>query len=296
MIHKPVLLNEVIQGISAKDGNVIVDCTFGAGGHSRAILQTISNATLIAMDQDKTSLETAIKDIADTKNKIIPVASNFREIEKALAQNGIEKADRILADLGFSSDQMDESKRGFSFLRDEPLLMNMKSPVEENDLTARELVNTWDEENIFTIIKYYGEERYAKRISRAIVEARTEAPIETTARLVSIIESAVPAMYKRGRIHPATRTFQAIRIAVNDELSALKELLSKSISLLNTGGRISIISFHSLEDRIVKDQFREWKKQELGESLTKKPQIATEEEIKENPRSRSAKLRTFIKN
>jgi len=293
MIHIPVLLKEVINGLDIKDNDLIVDATFGAGGHSKEMLGTAKNLKIIAIDQDNESLKNAIESI--NSDRITPIIGNFRNIDSLLTSAGIGSANKILADIGFSSDQMDESKRGFSFQRNEPLLMTMKNPLTENDLTAKSIVNEWEFENIFTIIKHYGEERYARKIAQLIIEKRKEKPIETTYDLVQIIESAVPASYKRGRIHPATRTFQAIRIAVNDELMALKELLEKSLKVLSPEGRIAVISFHSLEDRIVKETFKKWKSEEIGLPITKKPITATDEEIQNNPRARSAKLRIFKK-
>ena len=231
-----------------------------------------------------------------------PVRSRPLENESATvtsgrpASNGV---DGIIFDLGLSSDQLENSGRGFSFMKDEPLLMQMKNSGKENpsleDTTAKEVVNTWEEKSLADIIYGYGEERYSRRIAKAIVEARKSGEIKTTFDLVKIIESAVPAVYKRGRLHYATRTFQALRIAVNDELGVLKEGLEKGFNALKKGGRMSVISFHSLEDRITKKFFKELEKEKKAKLINKKPILAGDEELKNNPRSRSAKLRILEK-
>jgi len=297
MIHIPVLLQEVITGLMPKKGMVYLDGTFGAGKHAKSVAEKAGNElTIIAIDRDSVSLDRAIKENAFGKNtKIIPFADNYRNFETVLEQNEISGVDAVLLDLGFSSDQMDESKRGFSFKNDEPLLMTLKNPLSESDLTAKEIVNTWDEQNITDIIRYYGEERYAFKIAKAICEYRKEKEINSTTQLVEIIENAVPSSYRKQKIHPATRTFQALRITVNDELGSLTDFLSKIVPKLNPDGRIAVISFHSLEDRIVKNHFRDWEKEDLGKRITKKPTRPTDEEIERNPRSRSAKLRIFQK-
>jgi 16S rRNA (cytosine1402-N4)-methyltransferase len=200
-----------------------------------------------------------------------------------------------MLDLGVSSPHLDSSGRGFSFRKDEPLQMTMEKNVSEDKFTAYDLVNGWAEENIANVIYAYGEERYSRRIARAIIAAREIAPIKTTFELVAVIEGAVPGVYRKGKIHPATRSFQGIRIAVNDELGSLKKGLRDAIELLKPGGRIAVISFHSLEDRIAKFAMKEWEKDGKGKSLTKKPIVPTDDEMAKNPRSRSSKLRVFIK-
>lgn len=294
-IHKTVLLKEVVDGLSLGAHSVVLDATFGGGGHSSEVCSRYPTSHVIALDQDKGAWDKAKDKFKGLDCKLSFVNSNFRDLDEALKKEGIEQVDGVIFDLGLSSDQLDNSMRGFSFLRDEPLLMTMKEDPKEEDLTAGDVVNTWDESNIADIIYGYGEERYARRIARAIVDARSKKRIGTTFELVEIIGSAVPAIYKRGRIHYATRTFQALRIAVNDELGALKHGLDKGFKSLRVGGRMAVISFHSLEDRIVKQFFKN--KEKLGELklINKKPIIASDQEVKSNSRSRSAKLRIIEK-
>ena len=289
-IHRTVLLNETIEGLNLHDKSLVLDGTFGGGGHSFEILSKYPNVKVIALDQDKSAWEKAKSKFKGLESRITFVNKNFREMDKLE-----ESFNGIIFDLGLSSDQLENSGRGFSFVKDEPLLMTMKENPEEEDVTAREVVNTWEENNLADIIYGYGEERYARRIAKAIVEARREVEIKTTFDLVKIIEGAVPAVYRRGRINPATRTFQALRIAVNDELGALSDGLEKAFNKLKIGGRLSVISFHSLEDRITKKFYKE--KEKLGEAklINKKPIGASGEELKNNPRARSAKLRVLEK-
>ena len=277
MKHRPVLLNETIEGLGLSEDSVVLDCTFGGGGHSKEILRRYPGTKIIAIDEDEEV--TAEKGISLHHE-------NFRNLDKVL---GDRKVDAILFDLGFSSDQLESSGRGFSFLKDEPLLMTMN---EKADLTAEVIVNNWSEESLADIIYGYGEERYARRIARAITEQRAKQPIKTTGELVEVIQDAVP---RKGKIHPATRTFQALRIAVNDELGALKEGLQKGFEALKPEGRMAVISFHSLEDRIVKNFNKEKAKKGRATLINKKPITASDEEIKNNIRSRSAKLRMIEK-
>ena len=277
MKHRPVLLNEAIEGLDLSEDSVVLDCTFGGGGHSKEILRRYPGTKIIAIDEDEEV--TAEKGISLHHE-------NFRNLDKVL---GDRKVDAILFDLGFSSDQLESSGRGFSFLKDEPLLMTMN---EKADLTAEVIVNNWSEESIADIIYGYSEERRARTIAKAIVRAREKAPIKTTRELVAIIERVVP---RNGKIHPATKTFQALRIAVNDELGALKEGLEKGFSSLKGGGRVAVISFHSLEDRIVKNFNKEKAKSGQGKLINKKPIRPNKEELKENKRARSAKLRILQK-
>lgn len=293
-IHKTVLLNETIDGLNLKGRNLVVlDATFGGGGHSKLLCEKYKGIKIIALDQDKEAFSKAedkFKGCNITFNN-----TNFRNLDEVLEKEGIEEIDGMIMDLGLSSDQLESSLRGFSFLKDEPLLMTMKAHPEPEDLTASEIVNNWAEENIATIIYGYGEERFSKRIAQGIVEARHHKKIETTFDLVEIIKQSVPVVYRRGRINCATKTFQALRIAVNDELGALSEALKKGFDALKTGGRMGVISFHSLEDRIVKRFYKS--KESGGEAklINKKIIIAQAEEVKENPRSRSAKLRILEK-
>jgi 16S rRNA (cytosine1402-N4)-methyltransferase len=223
-------------------------------------------------------------------------SNNFNDkISEILDDKGIDEGDGVLLDLGMSSYQLDRSGRGFSFLRDEPLQMTMCNKISDNELNAYKIVNHFNEEQLATIIYGYGEETYSRRIAKAIVEAREMSEIKTTGQLAEIIKKAVPFRYKTGKTHPATKTFQALRISVNDEIERLEKTLEKSYSRLKIGGRISVISFHSLEDRIVKRFAKDKSQQGLVKIITKKPIVPTQEEIKENPRSRSAKLRIIEK-
>lgn len=290
--HITVLLKETIEGLELKNGDVVLDATLNDGGHSKEICKFIGeNGTLVGTDQDETAVARATENLKDCKvNKILRV-SNFRDLDKVLDVEGIEKLDGAVFDLGLSSNQLDLSGRGFTFQKDEPLLMTFKVNPKEDDLTAKEIVNTWEEENLKTIIEAYGEEKFAWRIAKAIVEARKAKPIVNTGELVKIITEAVPFFYRKGKINPATKTFQALRITVNDEIGSLNDGLEKATNRLKTGGRIAVISFHSIEDRIVKRFFKEKATSEEFKLITKKPIVPSASEITENPRSRSAKLR-----
>jgi len=292
-IHKTVLLNETIEGLNLdkSKSSIIVDATFGGGGHSKEILNRFPKVKIIALDQDSGALDRAKNSFTGLESRISFHNANFRDIEKVLQKENIEKVDGIILDLGLSSDQLENSGRGFSFMLEEPLEMTMKANPSSEDLTARDIVNTWSEKSISDIIYGYGEEKFANKIAKAIVASRQEKKIETTVELVKIIENAVPAGYKRGRLHFATRTFQALRIAVNDELRTLSTGLALGFDALLIGGRMSVISFHSLEDRIVKKFCKEKQKEGIAKLINKKPILATKEELKENNRSRSAKLR-----
>jgi 16S rRNA (cytosine1402-N4)-methyltransferase len=292
-MHKSVLLQESIDGLDIQAGDTVLDATLGGGGHSMEIRDRFGDSIfLIGIDAEEAAI-TRSRERIETDQAIF-IQENFRNLDKVITRLGVPSIDRMIFDIGLSSFQF-QSGRGFSFQGNDPLLMTFKDNPSKDELTAIEIVNEWDEENLVAIIENYGEERFAKRISRAIVEARKENPIRTTHDLVEVIQSAVPRNYERGRIHPATRTFQALRITVNDELGALREGILKGFDLLSHGGRMSVISFHSLEDRIVKHFFRKFADQGLGTLITKKPIIPTPEEIEENPRSRSAKLRIIEK-
>ncbi len=294
-VHISVLLKESIEGLNLKDNSIVVDATFGGGGHTREILKNFKNVKVIAFDSDGEAFKRAEKNIAGYEDRIIFKNLNFKNIKKGLLEENISLVDGVLFDLGISSDQLDQVERGFSFLRDEKLLMTMKENPNDEDLTAYEIVNTWEESSLADIIYGYGEEKYARRIARNIVEARQIKPIETTFDLVNIINSSVPVKYQKGKIHPATRTFQAIRIAVNDELRVLEEGLRNALEVVKKDGRISVITFHSLEDRIVKNFFRNNAKEGKLVLINKKPIVPSLEEIKNNKRSRSAKLRIIQK-
>lgn len=298
-MHESVLLKETIDGLDIKKGDVVVDGTLGRAGHAIAAAMAAEDVFIIGIDRDEDALEGSTKKLQDAAARFRLFKGNFRDMDKFLAEaseeTGKDRANKIMLDLGVSSPHLDSSGRGFSFRQSEPLVMTMEKTPGKDSFTARDIVNGWAEEDIANVIYAYGEERYARRIAKRIVEARELAPIETTDQLVEIIESSVPGMYRRGKIHPATRTFQAIRIAVNDELGSLKAGLNKAIQVLAPQGRLAVISFHSLEDRIVKVAMKEWTKQGLGDQLTKRPIEAKDEETDRNPRSRSAKLRIFIK-
>lgn len=295
-MHTPVLLKEVIENLDLKEGDVVVDATINRAGHSREICEKIGDTgILIGIDLDQEALNEAKEKLKSAKCKIILEKDNFRNLDKVLERVGIKKVSAILLDLGFSSNQMDKSGRGFSFQKNEPLLMTLRDDPSGEDLTAKEIINNWEEENIADIIYGYGEEKFSRVIAKKIVELRKEKLTETTQDLVLAIEKAVPNWYKHKKIHFATKTFQALRITVNDEIGALKDILPKAIDALDVNGRLAIISFHSIEDRIVKQFFKEQKDNQIGEIITKKPIIPTKDEIRENPRSRSAKLRIFKK-
>ncbi len=293
-MHKSVLLKESIDGLALKEGATVFEGTVGLGGHSRALCEKIGKSgTFIGTDADQESLAIAEERLKDLPCKKIFVCDNFRNIDTVLENAGVEKVDAILLDIGLSNRQLEVAPRGFSFMRDEPLLMTFRSSGE--GLTAREIVNEWAEDSIADIIYGYGEERYARRIARGIVEARAEKPIETSGQLVEIVKNSVPKG-RFNKINPATKTFQALRIAVNDELGALREGIAKGFEHLAPEGRMAVISFHSLEDRIVKEFFRQKKEEGTVTLTTKKPIIPSGTEVKENPKSRSSKLRILVKN
>jgi 16S rRNA (cytosine1402-N4)-methyltransferase len=295
MIHKTVLLHESIDGLDIHPGDTYLDGTLGSAGHAEEALRKVNNDLIvIGLDRDTEALSRSKKRLGEF-TKIFLIESSYADLDKALFGIGIEKINRFMLDLGLSSDQFETSGRGFTFKNDEPLLMTFKKDLNEDDLTAKFIVNNWGEESMADIIYGYGEEKYSRRIAKAIVNYREKKSIDTTGELVEIISQAVPAFYRRGRLHPATKTFQALRITVNDELNSLKTGLIKGFEKLASGGRMAIISFHSLEDRIVKNFNKE--KADSGKSkiITKRPITPTEEEIRENPRSRSAKLRILEK-
>jgi len=290
-VHEPVLLLEVIAALAPQDGDLILDLTLGGGGHAEALLSR-ADVRLIGVDADPEAIARAGWTLAKFKDKAVLCHSNFRDVGSVLEKLQIEHFDKALFDLGLSSDELELSARGFSFKEDEPLLMTFNP---SQHLTALDLLQHLGVEQLTGILKNYGEEKYAYRIATAIVEARGGKQIETTHQLVEVIKNAVPQAYAKGRIHPATKTFQALRIAVNDELSALEDGLKVVWGMLNPKGRMAVISFHSLEDRIVKIFMKS--RVEAGEGIlqTKKPVIASEEEVSMNPRSRSAKLRVLEK-
>ena len=294
-IHEPVLLHETVESLkSAKGTPTYVDGTLGGAGHALAIAKAFNgNLRIIGLDRDQQAIERARETLAGKASEVILECENFRNIDKVLAKHGVDKVDLILLDLGISSDELENSGRGFSFQKDEPLLMTMGDSA-TYPFTARDILNDWKEEDIANVIFAYGEEKYARRIARAVVEYRLKKKIETTHELTEIIRTAVPPMYRHRKLHPATKTFQALRIAVNDELKALEQGLEKGYELLNEGGRLAVISFHSLEDRIVKNFMRDREKQG-ARLISRRATKPTDQEIAENPRSRSAKLRVVEK-
>lgn len=306
--HISVLLHEAIEGLNIKPDGIYVDCTVGGAGHSYEIVKKLTTGHLYGFDQDEEALRHAEAKLAPFQGKFTLIHGNFRYLKDELAKRGVFCVDGILFDLGVSSPQLDEAERGFSYQHDALLDMRMDK---SQTLTAYEIVNEWDFEKIALIIAKYGEEKFAKQIARKIERARQKKPIETTGELVEIIKEAIPARARRTGPHPAKRTFQALRIAVNDELNAFEEALNDAIELLKEDGRICVITFHSLEDRICKQIFkRESEGPELLrglpivpeeyapklEILTKKPITPSEEEIERNHRARSAKLRIARKN
>lgn len=302
--HLPVMAREVIELLAPRPGGVYVDGTVGGGGHSRLILEASApDGRLIGFDRDSDALAAAERVLAPYAGRVTLLRRNFSQIGAALAESGVTSIDGLLVDLGVSSFQLDTPERGFSFQHDAPLDMRMDQSAAVN---AADLVNRLPEEELARIIREYGEERWAKRIAGRIVAAREESPLETTGQLVSLIKGAIPRGAWEERLHPATRTFQALRIAVNEELTSIEECLADAVPLLNPGGRIAVISFHSLEDRIVKRFFREQasgcdcprdlpvcvcNKVPLLRVVTNRPLTPQAEEVATNPRARSARLR-----
>ncbi len=301
--HVSVLLNETIDGLNIKEDGIYLDGTLGGGGHSKEILKHLTSGKLIGLDQDSNALKKAGQVLEDYKDKTIFVHSNYEKIDEVLDELNIDKIDGILLDLGVSSHQLDEEERGFSHNKDAKLDMRMD---ETSDFTAWHVVNQYTEKELERILWEYGDERWAKRIAKFILEERKVKPIDTTLDLVSVIKKAIPKDVRKDGHHPAKKSFQAIRIEVNRELEVLKDSIPKMVRRLKVGGRLAIITFHSLEDRIVKESFRDLykdcicppqmpqcvcdKEREI-EIITRKPIVPSNEEIKYNPRSRSAKLR-----
>lgn len=289
MTHIPVLLDEVVTLLDPKPGDIILDATVNRGGHTKELAKKIGTQGIaIGIDLNTNALAETKENLRDINARIYLEQDNFKNLDRVLAKHNIEKVDCALFDLGYSSQELEEG-RGFSFMKDEPLLMTYNPHPTENDLTAKVIVNTLSEEALSNIFFAYGEERKAKKIARAIVEYRETKDIETTGELVKVIESVVK---KTSKINPATKVFQGLRIAVNDEYGALKEALEKIWSHTKEGGRIGIITFHSGEDRIVKQFFKE-KTKEGGVLITKKPITPQRKEVISNPRARSAKLRVI---
>lgn len=292
-VHKTVLLHETVHALEPKQGGVYVDATLGAGGHSHYLCSQAPKSTIIGIDADADAVARATKRLADSSCTFKTSIAYNDQFNAVLEEHGITNVDGVMVDLGMSSDQLEQSGRGFSFMRDEPLLMTM--PSDHTGMTAQTIVNEFTEEQIATIIAGYSDERYAKRIATAIVAAREKQPITTTTVLRNVIAHAVPQRYRNRKTHPATKTFQALRIAVNDEIDRLRLLLQAACDHLVPGGRLAVISFHSIEDRIVKRFMREQEDAGVAIRVTKKPIVPSEEEIAQNPRARSAKLRILEK-
>ncbi|UFJ41916.1 16S rRNA (cytosine(1402)-N(4))-methyltransferase RsmH [Brevibacillus humidisoli] len=306
--HITVLKQEAVDGLAVRPDGVYVDCTLGGAGHSSLIASRLGpDGRLIAIDQDDAALENARQRLSAYGENVTLVKSNFRQLREVVSEQGLQQVDGVLYDLGVSSPQLDEAERGFSYNADAELDMRMDR---EAPLSAYDIVNQWEEAEIARLIWEYGEEKFSRRIARQIEIHRKQAPIETTGQLVEIIKEAIPSPARRTGPHPAKRTFQALRIAVNDELGAFKESLQQAIELLRPSGRISVITFHSLEDRICKQMFQEHAKgcicppsfpqcacghQPTLQIVTRKPITPSEAELSENPRARSAKLRVAEK-
>lgn len=305
--HKPVLLQECLDALQIKPDGIYVDGTLGRAGHSLEIARRLTTGRLIALDRDETAIEAATRRLADYMDRVTLVHSNFSNLGQVLNDLGIDGVDGMLFDLGVSSPQLDEAQRGFSYKQDAPLDMRMDATAA---LTAREVVNTYSYEELRRILFEYGEERYAPAIAKKIVAQREQKPIETTLELSELIRSAMPAAALREKQHPAKRSFQAIRIAVNDELGELSPMLDAAQENLKCGGRLAVITFHSLEDRIVKHTLQDFAqgcicppsfpvcvcgRKPKMKLITRKPIVSQDEELRENPRARSAKLRVAEK-
>ena len=306
-IHRPVLLDQCIEALNIRPDGVYLDGTLGRAGHSREIAKRLTTGRLLCVDRDQAALDAARERLAPWQDRVTLVHSNFDQVDGILDRLSLPGVDGMLFDLGVSSPQLDDGSRGFSYMADAPLDMRMDR---EEGVTAADVVNTWSQEELRRIIAQYGEERYAPQIAGAIVRRRADKPIATTLELVEIIKSAMPGKALREKQHPAKRTFQAIRIAVNDELASVERLLRRAVPRLNRGGRLAVITFHSLEDRIVKTGLAEFARGctcppdfpvcVCGRTpdiklVNKKPILPTEQEIEENSRARRAKLRVAEK-
>lgn len=298
MQHITVLPTETRDALALKPGSVVVDCTVGSGGHAALLVPQLGlTGHYIALDQDPTALEATQTRLIGATSKLTLQLGNFKDITQLVQNLDVLAVDAILADLGWRIEQFDGSSgvpRGFSFQHDEPLLMTYGDP-DTYPFTAYDIVNEWPEEDIANVLYAYSDERFARRIARHIVQARTQSPIETSVQLATLIVEAVPVWYRHKRGHPATKSFQAIRIAVNDELDVLTTLINDGFELLKPGGRMAIITFHSIEDRIVKMHFKNFVRDRQGVLVNKKPITASSEEIARNPRARSAQLRVIEK-
>lgn len=298
MGHIPVLKDEAIHALALRPDSIVVDGTAGGGGHARDICAHLGqDGTYIGIDLDGDAVKRVSAALGGVSCTVCVKQANYRDVESVLQSCDVSHMDAFLLDLGMSSFQLEESGRGFSFQKDEPLLMTFAAEKDLTDesLTARHILNEWEEEAIANVLFGYGEERFARKIARAVVQTRATKPFETTYDLVESIERAVPTWYRTRRAHCATKSFQALRIAVNDELRSLEEGLRNALTVLAEDGRIAIIAFHSIEDRIVKQFFITQEKEGNGKRITKKPIKPSQKEITHNPRARSATLRVFTK-
>lgn len=295
--HVPVLLPAVMKYLSIQPGDTVLDGTVGSGGYARAITTVLGKTgTFVGIDADKAAIETTKEMLEGYEGELCLTVANFRQADSILEECEVDEITAAVLDLGFRSEQL-EMNRGFSFQEETPLVMTFRHPddLKEEDVTAADVVNHWDKESLASILEGYGNERYSEDIADGIVSARKKEPIETTADLVEIVKSAVPHHYRHARRHPATRTFQAIRIAVNDEIQALRDGIQAIFNALSAGGRLAIVSFHSLEDRTVKNQFKNIVATDQAKAVTDSPITAEKGETDFNPRARSAKLRVIEK-
>lgn len=291
-LHIPVLVNEVLEGLDIKPNENVIDGTIGQGGHSAEFLKKNSPAgKVLGIDKDALQIENARIRLAEFSERLILVNDSYANIKKIVLENNFIPS-AILVDLGYSSWQIEDDKRGFSFLKNAPLDMRYNS---QQEMTAEKIIQQYSEQALEDILEKYGEEKYARQIAREIVSVREKKKITTTFDLNEIIARALPKKYQHERIHYATRTYQALRIAVNQELVALEQFLPEAISVLKSGGRLGVISFHSLEDRIVKQLFNQLAQEGVVKIITKKPIVESREQLRENPRARSAKLRILMK-
>tara|TARA_B100000745_G_scaffold190207_1_gene124970 strand:- start:3506 stop:4456 length:951 start_codon:yes stop_codon:yes gene_type:complete len=292
--HVPVLLQEVLEVLNIQENDTVVDGTLGGGGHAVRFAQKLGpGGHLVGFDVDSAAVARAREHLRGTQAQVSLIHDNFRNISAKLSEYRIDGIDKAFFDLGWSSDQLEVSGRGFSFNRDEPLKMTLSDSGDESVLTAYDIVNTWQEENIADILYGWGGEHFSRRIAREIVKKRSDEDIESTKQLADIVAHAVPAPYRFGKTNPATKTFQALRIAVNDELGALKDVLKALPTVTKKDAVVAFLTFHSLEDKLVKESFRTWAQKGIGEVLTKKPITPSRSEVGQNPRSRSAKLRAL---
>jgi len=294
MIHNPVLSKEIVEALDPKPGQHFIDCTVGQGGHAKLILEkTAPQGKVLGIDWDKRQIENCKNILNDVGNRLILINDSYSNLEAIVKRIGFSEISGILIDLGYSSWHLEDSGRGFTFQKNENL--DMRYDQIQNSLSAEVVINEWSEKELAKIFLQYGEERFAKKIAKKIAEQRKAQRIKTTFELAEVVKEAVPSFYWRGKIHYATKTFQALRIAVNGELENVEKVLPQAFSLLKSKGKLAVISFHSLEDRIVKNIFRDFQSQHLANVMYKKPIVANQEELRHNPRARSAKLRVLIK-